>query len=192
MKQKSSFFSTFLFVLFLLGIVALRLFVLSPVRVSGHSMDPTLADGQRLMVFRQGEIQRGDIIVTHEPDDPDREVVKRVIGLPGDTVTMQNDQLTINGSAVAEPYLTEYQNKLKDGTLVDAYAFDPAFQAVAQKATKFTQEDFSVTVSDGYYFVLGDNRLVSKDSRRFGQVATDLVVGKVIFSYWPIDRFGGV
>ncbi len=90
-------------IFFIIAVVLLRLFVLTPVKVSGHSMDPTLADKQRLIATKLTSYDRQDIVICVEPDDTDKIAVKRLIGLPGDTVEMKDDVLTINGDVYEEP-----------------------------------------------------------------------------------------
>ena len=145
-----------------------RMFVFSPVKVEGHSMDPTLHDKQRLVTSKISNLDRQDIITTKEPDNQNMYVVKRIIGLPGDHVQMKNNVLTINGKEYAEPYLDEFQEQ-------------------AANADSFTN-DFEVTVPKNQYFVLGDNRLISKDSRIFGFVDKSLIQGKVVVRFWLLNE----
>ncbi|GAB4483004.1 MAG: signal peptidase I [Anaerolineae bacterium] len=141
-----------------------------PYMVLGPSMEPTLVEGERLLVARLqywvSEPQRGDIIVFHPPTDPTgTPLVKRVIGLPGDEVAIRGYQVYINGELLDEPYLPE-------GTL--------------------TLEDSTWAVPAGYYFVMGDNRLESSDSRRWGLLPRDLIIGKAWVIYWPPTEWGSV
>lgn len=165
-----------------------RMFVFSPVRVEGHSMDPTLHDKQRLITSKISNLERQDIITTKEPDDTNLYVVKRIIGLPGDHVVMKDNVLTINGKEYAEPYLDEFKEKFKKDKLADEYSYSTAFQEQAANATSFTT-DFDVTVPKNQYFVLGDNRLISKDGRIFGFVNKSLIQGKVLLRFWPLNEF---
>lgn len=164
-----------------------RMYVFSPVKVEGHSMDPTLQDNQRLITSKISNLERQDIITTKEPDNQDIYVVKRIIGLPGDHVEMKNNVLTINGKEFDEPYLDEFKEKFKKDKLADEYSYSAAFQQQAANATSFTN-DFNVTVPANKYFVLGDNRLISKDSRIFGFVDKSLIQGKVIIRFWPLNE----
>lgn len=178
-------------IIVLAAIVFARVYVFTPVTVSGHSMDPTLSDGQRLISSKISDYDRWDIITTKEPGDEDRMIVKRIIGMPGDTVKMVNDQLTINGKTYDEPYLKEYKKEFSNDKLQDEYSYNNAFQSQAVNAQNFTS-DFEFTVPKGEYLVLGDNRLISKDSRMFGLIDEDMIQGKVVFRYWPLNEIGGV
>lgn len=165
-----------------------RMFVFSPVKVEGHSMDPTLHDKQRLITSKISNLDRQDIITTKEPDNQSLYVVKRIIGLPGDRVVMKENVLTINGKEYDEPYLAEFKEKFKKDHLAEEYSYNSAFQQQAANATSFTN-DFTVTVPKNQYFVLGDNRLISKDSRIFGFVDKSLIQGKVVLRFWPLNQF---
>ncbi len=164
-----------------------RMFVFSPVKVEGHSMDPTLHDKQRLVTSKISNLDRQDIITTKEPDNQNMYVVKRIIGLPGDHVQMKNNVLTINGKEYAEPYLDEFKKKFKKDKLNEEYSYNTAFQEQVANADSFTN-DFEVTVPKNRYFVLGDNRLISKDSRIFGFVDKSLIQGKVVVRFWPLNE----
>ncbi len=136
--------------------------------VNGSSMEPNLQHGQYLLVNRLsylwGSPQRGDIIVFHFPGNPDDNFVKRVIGLPGDQILMENNQVFVNGERLDESYLSE--------------------------ARRLDYRSYSVTVAEDSYFVLGDNRLSSHDSRSWGFLRPELIVGKAWFSYWPVSKVG--
>lgn len=172
----------------ILVFLSLRLYVFTPVSVKGHSMDPTLADGQKLIVYKLAKIERFDIITTKEPDDESTVAVKRVIGLPGDHVVMKDDQLMINDKVYAESYLDDFKQKFKEDKLQSEYSYNENFQNTAMNAETFTS-DFDVTVPENSYFVLGDDRLISKDSRIFGMVNKDLIQGEVVMRYWPFKEF---
>ena len=158
-------------------------------RVDGFSMTPTLVDGQHLIanklvfsrlssdaltglipfvpdsgdddtLFAFHPPERGDIMVFLHPRDPSRALVKRVIGLPGDVIEIDTGQVIRNGGRLDEPYIVHS----------DARSFGP------------------VRVPEGSYYVLGDNRLVSSDSRNWGFVSDEYVIGRAWVSYWPSDR----
>jgi signal peptidase I len=130
------------------------------VRVDGFSMRPTLDDGEFVLVnrmsYRFGAIERGDIIVFNYPANPDQELIKRVIGLPGDQVTVNNGQVALNGYILSEPYIA------------DAPQYNGTW-----------------SVPDNYLFVLGDNRNNSSDSHAWGMLPIENIVGKAIVIYWP-------
>ena len=115
-----------LFLFFISVIILSRLFLWSPVKVDGHSMDPTLANGEYLLVLKHQSIDRFDIVVATETDDngTTKEIVKRVIGMPGDTIQYENDTLYINGKKIDEPYLTDYIKKFKEDKLQSTYTGD--------------------------------------------------------------------
>lgn len=136
--------------------------------VRGSSMAPGIFDGDRILVdqfsYMFTDIERGDIVVLQYPLDPRLDYIKRVVGLPGDEIVMNGGSLHINGELVPENYTFEN---------------DPHTR-------------LQLTVKPGHYFVLGDNRLHSSDSREFGQVKADLVRGKVDVRLWPLERIGRI
>ena len=143
-------------------------FVVQPVKVEGTSMQPRLVDQERIFVnrfiYRFKDISRGDVVVFWYPRDPSKSFIKRVLGIPGDVVEIRRGFLFVNGSKLSEPYLkSEYR---------DYRSFH------------------RVVVPPGQYFVLGDHRNSSNDSRSWGFVAQHLIYGKAVFSYWPVSRVG--
>lgn len=203
-NKKRSGFANFLaewgpLILFMLAIFASRYFLWDPVSVDGHSMDPTLQHQEKLVMFKTTSIDRFDIVVASETDSDGKEklIVKRVVGMPGDTIRYENDVLYINDQEVDEPYLDEYLAAFQKDKLQEEYAYNKQFQAVAQVAQAFTQDanrsiNFSVTVPEGQYYLLGDDRLVSLDSRNVGTFARDKIKGEVVFRFWPVNRVGTV
>jgi signal peptidase I len=156
-------------------------FVVQPVRVEGQSMMPKLHDQDRIFVNKfiyplrewigdREPIKRGDIVVLLYPDDPSKSYIKRVAGLPGEEVNVENGKLYINGTQVDEPYLdSEY---LSSDSMPGP-----------------------VHVKDHHYFVLGDNRRNSSDSRYWGLVPEKYIYGKAIFRYYPftpVERIGAI
>ena len=144
------------------------IFVIQPVKVEGTSMQPRLIDQERIFVnrfiYRFRDVQRGDVVVFWFPKDRSKSFIKRVVGVPGDQVEIREGIVYVNGSRVPEPYLR------------------PEFQ---------DYRSFRKTiVPPGQYFVLGDHRNSSNDSRSWGFVAQPLIYGKAIFSYWPFSRLG--
>jgi signal peptidase I len=144
------------------------LFVYQPVKVEGGSMEPGLEDQERIfinkLVYRLEPIARGDIIVFRYPRDPRKNFIKRVIGLPGDRVRVMQGHVYLNGKLVQEPYVPEH--------FLDSHSYP------------------EVVVPADNYFVLGDHRSMSNDSRDFGPVARDFIYGKAVFGYWPMGRVG--
>lgn len=184
------------FILFVLVLGLSRLFLWQPVKVDGHSMDPTLADGERLIVLDHTKINRFDVVVAKETEDGEtKEIVKRVIGMPGDTITYNDDTLYINGKEVDEKYLDEYKQAFDDDQLQDIYAYNSLFQELAEKADAFTTDsdgntEFTVKVPKGEYYLMGDDRIVSKDSREVGTFPKSSIVGEVKFRFWPLSKIG--
>ena len=148
---------------------------LQPFMVDGHSMDYTLADRERLFMWKLGEVDRFDVVIINAPNNPEKMYVKRVIGLPGDTVEVNNDQLILNGKALDEPYLKAKQDEFNGNFTSD-----------------FTLEQItgSTTVPEGKIFVMGDNRQNSLDGRDFGFVEIESVVGEANIIYWPLNKMG--
>ena len=156
----------------------IRYFFFAPILVDGLSMMPTLKDQDRMVVnkiaYKIGDPERFDIVVFHATEEKD--YIKRVIGLPGDTIEYKDDTLYINGKAYKEPYLDEYKEQVIDGPLTEPFTLE-----------EITGE---ATVTEGEVFVMGDNRRYSKDSRHIGTVKTSEILGKTSLVYWPMDDFG--
>lgn len=155
--------------------ILVGVFFIQPVVVEGTSMLPQLHDGERLLVNKLvyykiqgvswGHLQRGDIVVFWYPNDPDKSYVKRIIGLPGETVEIRGGRVFIDGNELQEPYLdTEHNHALRDNSV-----------------TK---------VEEHYYFVMGDNRDNSSDSRIWGLVPEKYIYGKAFFRYWKPENMG--
>ncbi|MCJ1997050.1 signal peptidase I [Lactococcus piscium] len=188
------------FVLIILIALLLRIYVWKPVIVEGHSMDPTLADKERLIIVKTVNIKRQEIVVAKEYDrnsGKEKNIVKRVIGLPGDTIKFDADVLTINGKVVEEPYLKDYKAKFSKDKLQETFSYNGFFQELAQNAAAFTisatgETNFTVTVPKGQYFLMGDDRLVSQDSRQVGAFSKKDLVGEVKLRIWPIKKIGTV
>jgi len=150
--------------------VLIVVFVVQPVKVEGTSMLPRLQNDQRIFVnkfiYSFDPIQRDDIIVFWFPDDPTKSFIKRVIGLPGETVRIDyKGQLFINNQLVEEPYLSPDH-------------------------TRFPRAYPDTFVKPHYYFVMGDNRDQSNDSRSWGLVPEKYIYGKAMFRYWPLSQMG--
>ncbi|WP_019242329.1 MULTISPECIES: signal peptidase I [Bacillus] len=174
-KKKSELWEWTKALLIAVGLaVVIRYFLLAPIVVDGYSMMPTLHDKDRMIVnkigYTLGDPDRFDIVVFHAPEKKD--YIKRIIGLPGDTIEYKDDTLYVNGKAQKEPYLDEYKSQVFDGPLTE----------------DFTLKDIpggKEKVPEGYLFVMGDNRRSSKDSRHIGFVSEDKVLGKTSIVYWP-------
>lgn len=161
----------YLLIALFLGII-IRGFILIPVPVTGNSMDPTLHQGDMVVMEKFTSIQRFDVIVFQQSDGTI--YIKRVIGLPGDEVSYQDDQLYINDQKVDEAFLTQKKRRDK-----------------LPYTTDFTLQELLNTnqLPDNEYFVLGDNRRISKDSRSFGTVKSSDILGKARLVYYPIQDF---
>lgn len=144
--------------------------------VRGKSMQPNFYNGDRYFASPTAPIHRGDIIIIDPPGSTaNKPFIKRVIGLPGDNITSKNDVTYINGKALNEPYLDPYKAKLKPGHLLT-----PNFKM---------QDVFGIKKVPAHsYFVLGDNRPRSVDSRTFGFVNQDRIIGVVKLRFWPLHR----
>ncbi|HFH9070174.1 TPA: signal peptidase I [Streptococcus agalactiae] len=186
------------FILILSLFLLSRIFLWQFVKVDGHSMDPTLADKEQLVVLKQTKINRFDIVVANEEGGGQKKkIVKRVIGMPGDVIKYKNDTLTINNKKTEEPYLKEYTKLFKKDKLQEKYSYNPLFQDLAQSSTAFTTDsngssEFTTVVPKGHYYLVGDDRIVSKDSRAVGPFKKSTIVGEVKFRFWPIRRFGTI
>lgn len=150
-------------------VFVIRHFLFSPVIVSGQSMEPTFESENRVVISKIHKLDHFDLIVFHAPGSKE-DYIKRVIGLPGDTVVMKDDMLFINGKEYKEEYLEANKDQIF-------------------KDEKLTQ-DFEVTVPEGQLFVLGDNRRNSTDSRIIGCIDQESVVGKVGFRFYPFNSIG--
>jgi signal peptidase I len=143
-------------------------FLYQPVKVEGARMMPSLDDQERIFinkfVYRIESIQRGDIVVFRYPRDPQKSFIKRVIGVAGDRVRIVDGHVLLNGKTLLEDYVPQ------------VYQDDRSYSEV-------------VVPSDSY-FVLGDHRSLSNDSRDFGPVDASYIYGKAVFGYWPVDKVG--
>lgn len=155
------------------------------VQVSGHSMDPTLKTNEKLFAVKHIPIDRFDIVVAKEKtDDENIFIIKRVIGLPGDTVEYKKDQLFVNGKKMNEPYLDSFKEKLKDGSLIDYFTKINSNYANFDFNTDYLTVDssgndtFKVTLKSDEYFLLGDDRPISKDSRAVGPIKKSDIISK--------------
>jgi signal peptidase I len=145
-------------------------FLYQPVKVEGTSMAPLLSDQERIFinkfVYRFEPIQRRDVVVFWYPLDHSKSFIKRVIGLPGESVEIRQGIVYVNGHAIDEPYVPAQYEDMSD--------FGP------------------LRVPKDSYFVMGDHRISSNDSRVFGPVASKFIYGRAVFAYWPVDHFGSL
>ena len=161
------------YLLIIVAVVLIRIFVFDPVRVDGPSMDKTLKDGQVLILnkigYKKSKIKRYDIVVADVMiGGKEERVVKRVIGLPNETIYAKDGKVYVNDKEV-----------------------DSSF--VSSETKDFTLEDIGYTKIEGNsYFLMGDNRKVSMDSRDFGLVREDQIVGKASFIIWPFTKIKGL
>jgi len=152
--------------------VLVILFLYRPVKVEGTSMMPSLFDNERLFInqftykFKLGEIKRGDTVVFWFPEDTTKSYIKRVIGLPGDTVEVEDGSVVINGKKLVENYVP------------------PEYRDDRSYAKRVVPPD--------EYFVLGDHRVSSNDSRAWGFVPRNYIYGKAVFVFWPPEKIGTV
>ena len=141
-------------------IIIIRMYIATPVRVDGSSMRKTLEDGDILLLYKMAKIERFDIVVLNESDDKEI-IIKRIIGLPGETVQIKDNAIYVN-----------------DVLLEDDYAYGD------------TSNYDKIILGEDEYFILGDNRLISKDSRYFGPIKKDDIMGEAVFRFWPINKIG--
>jgi signal peptidase I len=156
--------------------VLIIVFVVQPVKVEGTSMQPRLENDERIFVnkfkYNFEPIERGEIVVFWFPDDPSKSFIKRVIGLPNDQIDMDAlGHITINGHPIEEPYLSPERNQN------------------ARYRWNQVKDQFK-HVTPHHYFVMGDNRDASNDSRSWGLVPEKYIYGKAMFRYWPLTRMG--
>lgn len=150
------------YIVIVVVVVLIRTFIITPVRVDGDSMKNTLKNGDILLLYKLSSIDRFDIIVLEEEKDNEK-IIKRVIGLPGETVAIKKGKIYIN-----------------DKVIDDEYAYGE------------TSDYNKVTLRDDEYFILGDNRLISKDSRYFGPIKDNEIKGKIVFRLFPFTKIGTV
>lgn len=150
------------YIVIILVVVLVRTFIITPVRVDGNSMNNNLKDGDILLLYKLGKIERFDIVVLNEEYD-DEIIIKRIIGMPGDTIEIKKDKIYVN-----------------DEEIDDKYGYGE------------TSDFDKIELEDDEFFILGDNRLISKDSRYFGAVKKDEILGKTIFRIFPFNKIGTV
>ncbi len=153
--------------------VMIYLFIMSPQEINGASMEPTFHNGQYILTnkisYKLGNPKPGDVVIFKSPRNKDIDFIKRILAGPGDTVSLRNSTFSINGKVLEEPYLSP---------------------GVLTFGGSFLRENQEIVIPSGKYFVAGDNRQHSLDSREFGPIAKGDFIGKAFLRYWPFDTFG--
>jgi len=153
--------------------IVIYLFIMMPNKVDGVSMEPTFKSNDYILTskitYKLRSIERGDIVVFKSPTNPDREYIKRIIGLPGDKILISKGQVFINDKLINENYISAATNLLESGYL---------------------KENQSIIVPQNYVFVMGDNRPRSSDSRDFGPIPIESIDGVVFYRYFPPQKTG--
>ncbi len=149
------------------------LFLFQPHKVDGSSMFPNFHDKEFILTdkitYRRSQPSRGDVVVFHAPPPYDSDFIKRIIGLPGETIMVKDGKIYINGEMLQESYI-------------------PTEFVTTEKA--FLRDGVPYAIPDGYYMVMGDNRGFSSDSREWGPVSLKAIVGKAWIRYWPVPKIG--
>lgn len=179
MPKKTNSFLHFIFDLVQSFVIALVIFIVvynfiaQPHRVRGDSMLPNFHDDEYLLTeklsYQFGEPKRGDVVVLHYPENPAVDFIKRIIALPGETILVRNGSIFINGQELTEPYLPN---------------------SLPTTGSSKIQEGKEFVIPENEYVVMGDNRTKSSDSRTWGTVPENMIIGKAFFVYWPINNFG--
>lgn len=154
--------------------IVIYLFIMQPNQVKGASMEPGLYSGEYIftskITYKFRPIESGDIVVFKSPQNPDIDYIKRVIGIPGDTVIFQDQKVSVNGEVLTEPYVADKTDLWEGG---------------------YIKEGEPIIVPNGEIIVLGDNRPRSSDSREFGPIPISSVIGQVFYRYFPPNKMGG-
>ena len=155
--------------------IVVYLFIMQPNQVKGASMEPTFYSGDYIftskVTYKFRTLNRGDVVVFKSPKNPDIEYIKRITGLPGDKVRIATSNVYVNGVLINEPYISD-KTSLWDGGYV--------------------KENDELTIPSDEIFVMGDNRPRSSDSREFGPVKIDSIIGQVFFRYFPLNKMGPI
>ncbi len=155
--------------------IVIYLFIAQPNQVKGESMMPTFQNGNYIftskVTYKMRYPERGDVVVFHSPGNAEIEFIKRIIGLPGDTVMLENQEVYVNGRKLSEPYISEATLPLPNG---------------------YAEEGVPMSIPENYYFVMGDNRTHSSDSRDFGPIVYDSIIGQVFYRYFPAEKIGRI
>jgi len=155
--------------------IVIYLFIMQPNQVKGSSMVPSLTEGDYIftskITYKFREMKRGDVVVFRSPTNPDIEFIKRIIGLPGDEIMVNDAKVYLNNSIIPENYINSETPLVNNG---------------------FLQEGVAITVPPEHIFVMGDNREVSSDSRIFGPVPISNLIGQVFYRYFPPGKIGSL
>ncbi len=155
--------------------IVVYLFILQPNQVKGQSMEPNFHNGDYILTskitYKFRKIKRGDVIILKSPKNPEIEFIKRIVGLPGDRIMVKDGYLYVNGQRWEEPYANHPTNTWEGG---------------------FLREGEEFIVPEGYVFVLGDNRPRSSDSREFGPIPIQDIIGVVFYRYFPPNKMGPI
>ena len=153
--------------------IVVYLFIMQPNQVKGASMEPTFISGDYILTskitYKFKSLQRGDVIVFKSPKNPDVDYIKRIIGLPGDRINIDNGNIFVNEMMINENYISARTNLWEGG---------------------FSKNGVTITVPENNLFVMGDNRPRSSDSREFGTIPIESIIGDVFFRYFPADKMG--
>ncbi len=146
--------------------------IAQPHKVSGSSMFPNFKNGDYIITdkvsYRIGDPKRGDIVVFKNPRDETQDFIKRILAVPGDRIKVQSGKIHLNGTELTEPYLNN----------------------IVTNPGAFLREGSEFTVEPGHYMTIGDNRPASSDSREWGQITREEIIGRVFFRYWPATEIG--
>lgn len=206
--RKKSALGEFLQYIIIIGVTlcvsfAIQRYIFASVSISGSSMAPTLQNGENMFMYRLGDVQRFDVVVLNSPDyaldqNGQRKVyIKRVIGMPGDTLEYKNDTLYINGEAYQEDYLNTTRQSLAGKALMADRTLEKILADVRLRYPNLPEENTTLAkqngkkvIPEGYYFVLGDNRLNSHDGDDFGLASGKMLQGVAVMRWWPFTKIG--
>jgi len=164
-------------------VAIVRLFLFSPFIVDGDSMEPNFHSHERvivnLLIYNISKPEYGDVVVFDVPEE-DRRFIKRIIGVPGDTIRVEGDQLYINDELITEPYLTD--------AIAESMAEGLTYNGIGDSFSFPNERYPDNVVPEGMYYVMGDNRGYSKDSRAIGYVSEDEIIGRADVVMWPLDK----